>query len=296
MARESADQQVADCLRVAAELTAYLRRELPEDRRQAVQRHLQECDACFRVAQDARAFDSEMRHEAQYIRHTLAPLPHNASADIQENVYRRMRRALFVQRTFQLTHQFATAAMFLVFLLALALLFNPWRQQLAVLGTSAPTTLIAPPAATEPAPPPTMSAIATPAPTMPAPPQPEEQAASQTQPDITQLPGEAAQTIIEAAISADDAQLEELLSRARPLPEASFRVWRRLQRCEGQFSAADLTYRVMLHEGRLASIYVFDSGGRYLGDIKMWLNAESDWFVSTMNYSSFTALKHRCID
>jgi hypothetical protein len=294
MARETAGQRIVDCRQVAQELTAYLHSELPEDRRQAIQRHLQQCDDCFRTVQEARAFEAELRHETQYVRHKLAPLPQSASTEIQENVYRRMRRALLVQRTFQLTQQLGAAAMFLVFLLALALLFNPWRQQLAEMGTAVPASLIAPPATTQATLPPTLAPTATSVPTVPPP--PNEPVNSPAQPEMITLPRDAAQSIIDAAISADDVMLQELLSRSHPLPEASYRVWRRLQRCEGQFSADDLIYRVILHEGRLASIYVFDSGGRYLGDIKMWLNAQSVWFVSTMNYSSFTALKHRCIE
>ncbi len=296
MARESTDQQVADCRRVAEELPAYLRHELPESRRQAMQRHLQQCDACFRLVQDARAFDAEMRHEAQYVRHTLAPLRAGDSADVQEHIYRRMRRALFVQRTFQLTRQMATAATFLAFLLALALLFNPWRQQLAVMSTTAPASEIAPPAATEALAPPTLIPTATYVPTAPAPSPLPEAVNAPALPEMMTPPGDAAQAMIDAAINADDASLQALLSRAGPLPEASFRVWRRLQQCVGQLTAADLLYRVILREGRLASIYVFDAENRYLGDIKLWLNEESSWYVSTMNYSSFAALKYRCSD
>jgi hypothetical protein len=87
--------KTVDCQQVEAALTAYLKDGLSPARSQAVEDHLATCDACTRSVQQAQILESELRLQAARHSPTLSP---EASVRIREQVYRRMRRGLMMQR------------------------------------------------------------------------------------------------------------------------------------------------------------------------------------------------------
>jgi LCP family protein required for cell wall assembly len=84
------------CQQVEAWLMAYLKEGLSPRQTQRVKEHLAVCDGCTRSLREAQILDAELRVQAALHRPVLAP---EASARIQDSVYRRMRRGLIVQRT-----------------------------------------------------------------------------------------------------------------------------------------------------------------------------------------------------
>lgn len=84
------------CQQVETWLMAYLKEGLSPVQRQAVKEHLAACDICTRSLQEAQILDAELCVQAARHRPILAS---EASARIQDTVYRRMRRGLIMQRT-----------------------------------------------------------------------------------------------------------------------------------------------------------------------------------------------------
>lgn len=302
MVNKETQQSYLDCQQVQDQLAGYLKGGLADSAQRAMRLHLMGCDACSQALAEMRTMDAELRLEARRYRQVLDTLPAETSLRIQESVYRRMRRALFFQRTLNATQQLGTLVAVVLFLATVVLLFNPWRQQLATLATAqAPATALplVLPAATETLPEaapagPSPTPIATPLPA-PAGEPAEPLPAAQLPVVANQSPGEAAQEMLAAAIEADLPGLALLTTRSRPLPEAILRVWQRLSRCQGQIAPQDFAYRVMVHQGRFASVYVYQDD-RYLGDIKLWLYEDGDWYLAFLNYSSFSSLKDGCLN
>jgi hypothetical protein len=306
------------CSAVEQDMVAYLKGGLPPGRREAFRQHCLACAQCDQAVQQARALEAELRLEALRVRRGIPPISADVSAQIQGKVYRRMRRALWFQRSVNMAQRAVTVILLAMVLVFALILFNPWRQQLATLGTAAPQETVAPDGAsvdgveeviaTGPAPAggeeESLPTLLTATPLPPASPTPFPDQRDSDAPALNglpvttivarELPLDAATAIVDAAIAANDQQLVRLLERTQPLPEASFRVWRRLERCQGIIDAGDLDYRVMIHRDRFASIYVFNADGRYLGDLKLWLDQEGIWYLSTLNYSSFSALNYDC--
>ena len=293
MVNKHAHEPAIKCQKVRDSLVAYLNGGLSPEKVAALRHHLLGCEACNQALHQARQLDSELRLEARRAKRAVPPLAPETSLHIQESVYRRMRRALFLQRTLQTGQQLGTlVALGLVVVMALAL-FAPWQQQLANLGTAEanPATLSTPEAAPTQEP-------ATPEPQFSEAVQEAEPAAmAPPRPDIIPVnsPAEAAQDIINSAIEAGDLEIRLITARTHPLPEASYRIWRQLERCQGQLQADHFDYNVQLHAGRAASVYVHYEG-QYLGDVKLWLDPQGYWYMTTLNYSSFSALRLHCTD
>ena len=89
-------KQEINCQQVEAWLMAYLKEGQSPAHRQAVEDHLATCDACARSLWHAQTLEAELRLQAARHQPVLAS---EASARIQERVYKRMRRGLIVQRT-----------------------------------------------------------------------------------------------------------------------------------------------------------------------------------------------------
>lgn len=85
-----------NCQQVESWLMAYLKKGLSSTNHQKVEDHLAICAACTRSLLEARSLDTELRVQAARHQPILAP---EASARIQERIYKRMRRGLIVQRT-----------------------------------------------------------------------------------------------------------------------------------------------------------------------------------------------------
>lgn len=84
------------CQQVEAWLMAYLKEGLSPVQTQKVKEHLAVCDVCTESLRKAQILDAELRVQAARRQPVLAP---EASARIQDAVYRRMRRGLIMQRT-----------------------------------------------------------------------------------------------------------------------------------------------------------------------------------------------------
>jgi multiple sugar transport system substrate-binding protein len=128
------------CAQVEARLTAYLKGGLSLARRQAMRTHLATCKTCARAAREAEALEAELIAEASRYHPTLSP---QASARIQERVYRRMRRGLIMQRLTQATQRVvAIVAMLALAVGALALWrwMRPSIEKTAYTGESAVIT------------------------------------------------------------------------------------------------------------------------------------------------------------
>jgi formylglycine-generating enzyme required for sulfatase activity len=165
MRKRSERIRTVDCQQLEATLTAYLKDVLPLTRRQAVEEHLATCDACTRSVQQAQILESELRLQAARHNPTLSP---QASVRIREQVYRRMRRGLMMQRIIKVAGvAVAVVAIALLAVGALAL----WQgrppetvdeQEVApgltesaptlVPPTSAPATSVPPTSVSEPTP------------------------------------------------------------------------------------------------------------------------------------------------
>jgi multiple sugar transport system substrate-binding protein len=77
---------------------AYLKGGLSASRRQAIHSHLSSCDSCATSVLEAEALEAELYAEAARRHPTLSP---EASDRIQEQIYRRIRMGLVIQRTTQ---------------------------------------------------------------------------------------------------------------------------------------------------------------------------------------------------
>jgi hypothetical protein len=110
------------CQQVEAWLMAYLKEGLSPRQTQRVKEHLAVCDSCTRSLREAQILDAELRVQAARHQPILAP---EASARIQEAVYRRMRRGLIVQRTVRFAG-IAAALVAIVILVTGATSLWPW--------------------------------------------------------------------------------------------------------------------------------------------------------------------------
>jgi hypothetical protein len=102
------------CSQLRTQLPAYFDGELSAARQQAIRDHLAACDDCARYAREAQALEASLFAAADHYRPRLSP---QASARVQERVYRRMRRAVLMQPATRFTGR----AVALVTLVALVL-------------------------------------------------------------------------------------------------------------------------------------------------------------------------------
>ena len=84
------------CQQVEAWLMAYLKEGLSPVQERRVKEHLAVCDVCTQSLREAQILDAQLSVQASRRQPVLAP---EASARIQDAVYRRMRRGLMMQRT-----------------------------------------------------------------------------------------------------------------------------------------------------------------------------------------------------
>ena len=123
MWKRSSRKRELTCQQVKAQLLAYLDGKLSPARQQAIRAHLAVCDACARSAREIEDMEARLFTAAARHRPRLSP---QASARIQERVYRRMRVALVVRRA----TQWAGSAVGLIVVLALALrLLALWQWE-----------------------------------------------------------------------------------------------------------------------------------------------------------------------
>jgi LCP family protein required for cell wall assembly len=110
------------CRQVQDRLMAYLKEGLSPGQTQRVKEHLAICDGCARSLREAQILDAELRVQAARHQPVLAP---EASARIQDAVYRCMRRGLIVQRTVRFAGIAAALVAVVVVVIGVASLW-PW--------------------------------------------------------------------------------------------------------------------------------------------------------------------------
>jgi hypothetical protein len=289
----------AACRQIESQVTAYLKGGLASAQQRAFRQHLLGCDACSRLVQEARDLDADLFESAR-----LEDRPHlspEASAHIQERLYRRMRRALIFQRTRHMTERMVAFVAVAVLVMSALTIGRPWLTFVATSqNDTTPASLTLPvadgeavaeqvatvDASTALSQPELVAAEPTPQPT---------RRPSSNQPVVANAPAEAlVRSLIEAGLQNDEAQLRFLLNRSRPpFNNASVRVWQRLEWCQGHLTADDLRLRVVTPQPRLTSIYIYN-GRQFLGDMKFYLDDSGDWYLSYLNYGSFSQRTAGC--
>jgi hypothetical protein len=268
-----------ECEQVERQLVAYLKGGLSPVNEATIRSHLRRCRACAALAQDAQALDRELRVAAYQEQREITPA---ASARIQAQLYRRMRRALFWRRGRNLG--FALAMLLLV---AGALFAgDPWSRYLASLATPAP----APTAVVEAEP--TLAEGLEIAAEMPGPPADEGAVLPAAVEDGQEALAVVRQAVA-AAIGGDEAALARLTADMQSAGPAGPRVWRRLRPCQGTVSADQIRYRLVSHSQRFAAVHL-SYAGRFVGEMKLGLDNQGEWRLVYLNYASFSALGPFC--
>jgi hypothetical protein len=289
----------AACREIEAQVTAYLKGGLTSAHQRAFRQHLLACDACSRLVQEARDLDAELFESAR-----LEDRPHlspEASIHIQERLYRRMRRALIFQRTRHMTERVVAFVAVAVLVMSALTIGRPWLTFVATSQNETTPASLPLPSANDEAGEEQLATV--PAATLL--PRPELVAAEPT-PQPTRRPGsnqpvvanEPAETLIyallEAGLQNDEDQLRFLLNRSRPFNSAGLRVWQRLEACQGRYTVDDLRLRIVTPQPRLTSVYIH-AGRQFLGDMKFYLDDNGDWYLSYLNYGSFSQSLAGCV-
>lgn len=284
------------CRQVSDQMTAYLKQALPVTQQQAINNHLLTCDACALALQEARVLEAELWAGAAALarRPTLSP---EASLRIQEAVYRRMRRSLFLQRTRSLVQMTGSLAVAIVLLAGALVVGSQWLQYLAtpepVTGEqfiSAPTAAASVMSQTDPA-----STAAdtvylqrTPIPIVPSPRLPAPTLVSVTP---GEQPEAIAHAIVTAAIEGDSSRLSSLFSAMRTSQAPTLRLWSRLLgRCQGKISASDLRYESLPQRSHLIARVDMYHDGRFIGELKM-RRINGEWFAVFASYPALSACR-----
>ncbi|MCA9938967.1 MAG: zf-HC2 domain-containing protein [Anaerolineales bacterium] len=270
---------VVGCRHVRAHLTAYQYNALSPRQKAVIARHLDQCDDCRQRLSDGQNLEQELRWEAIRGRAVLTPA---ASARIQEAVYRRMRRALFLQRTWRLAGQFASLS---ITLLLMITVFFFARQVPGYTGgdvtaespasglevEQAPTVVPVPDAVIMPA--------STRAPIIPTPP---------IRHGLELPPDDLAAVVVQAALDGNNALLTRIYGNASHR-EAIVRVWDNITRCGSELAANDLAYEVY-PRSRPGLVRVdLLKDGRNVGELKMRFQ-EGEWRIFFTRYPNTYAL------
>lgn len=277
--------QEGTCRHVRANLIAYQYGALSPRHKASITRHLDQCDACQQALNESRNLEQELRWEAARSRPLLPP---EASARIQQAVYRRMRRALFLQRTWRMTNHFASVSLTLLLAITVFLFaqqmpsYTRGGDLLATPGVGSLSEIA--PAQTQTSP----ADILSPAPSA-------FLAAPATSPLLVtphglNLPPDAlAEAIVQAALSGNEATLARIYTNAGNHRSAVVRMWSGLTRCADLIAAADLSYEVF-PESQPGLVRVdLIKDGRNVGELKMRFQ-EDEWRVFFTRYPTAYAL------
>lgn len=273
--------QGGTCRHVRANLIAYQYGALSPRHKASITRHLDQCDACQQALSESRNLEQELRWEAARSRPLLPP---EASARIQQAVYRRMRRALFLQRTWRMTNHFASVSLTLLLAITVFLFvqqmpsYTRGGDLLATPGVGS-LSEIAPMAAAA-------AVNAPPSTTLAAPPA----ALAMVAPHGLNLPPDVlAETLVQAALSGNEATLARIYTNAGNHRSAVVRMWSSLTRCADLIAAADLSYEVF-PESQPGLVRVdLIKDGRNVGELKMRFQ-EDEWRVFFTRYPTTYAL------
>lgn len=298
MNKEFFTQDSVTCAQVEANLFAYLQRDLPAAQLMALQGHIDQCDACAQALTEARLLDGELRMAANRQPASLSP---EASLRIQEQVYRRMRRALWFHRArdaAQLAGALAVTAVSLIFLF---LFGSRWVQFVATPPISEQAIAVETGATAVPPKNDPIESAPTPLP-RPTPVVEKVEVVGEERPyplylanltTITpgQTPAEVAAALFAATFAGDREQLEQLFSAMRASREPTMRLWLHVhKRCAAHMDASMIRYEVVPDDLQfIARVDVYQND-RYVGEVKMRrLNGE--WYTVFTTYPSLTGCR-----
>ncbi len=274
-------KQGATCRHIRANLIAYQYGALSPRHKATITRHLDQCDACQQALAESRNLEQELHWEAARNRPLLSA---EASTRIQQAVYRRMRRALFLQRTWRMTSHFASVSLTLllvitVFLFARQmpmytggdLLVTPTVESLS---EAVPAGAIAPANSVEQS-----TALSAPA----------ASPALVIPHGLDLPPDRLAEAIVQAALSGNETTLTRIYTNAGSRRSAVVRIWSGLTRCTDRIAASDLSYEVypQSQPGLVRVDLIKD--GRNVGELKMRFQ-EDEWRVFFTRYPTAYAL------
>ena len=112
-----------NCEQLNEHLIPYLKGDLTREQMARINAHLQTCDRCALRVHEARRLEAELYHTAVL---PAKPLSEDASLRIQANVYRKMRRTIFLRRTGQLVQASSAIALFAFALVGTFALATYW--------------------------------------------------------------------------------------------------------------------------------------------------------------------------
>lgn len=267
--------QSLTCAAVETNLVAYLKDGLNSGLEAAVRAHLLQCPACADLVQEARELDA-----ALYAAAPRRPdrLPSGLSAQFQEDVYRRMRRALVFQRTRAFTGRVVTVLVTFLFVVGLGLMVGPWLRYLATVdATPTPPAVASQGLAVLPSPTPAVL--------------PPTAAALQVVPTATlpveyHSPADSVRALLEAAIAGNDDRVQRLLVGTRTRAR---RVRARLEPCRGALDAGRLHYSTVRYETNVAGVRIrYDN--RRVGEVKLLLREDGYWYLHYLHYDSLDSI------
>ena len=277
-------EQGATCRHIRANLIAYQYDALSPRHKATITHHLDQCDACRQILLESQTLEQELRWAAARSRPLLSP---EASARIQQAVYHRMRRALFLQRTWRMTGNWASMSLTLllaitVFLFAQQIPSYTSDGELLATPAVGTSSEIIPADETPPAhtPTPPLSFVAPAAGTLPVP----------VTPHGLGLPPDAlAEVIVQSALSGDETALSRIYTNAGSHRSAVVRIWSNLTRCAHLVAASDLSYEVY-PRSRPGLVRVdLLKDGLNVGELKMRFQ-EGEWRVFFTRYPTTYAL------
>lgn len=255
------------CAAVEADLIAYLKGGLSQNREAAVRAHLLRCDACSQAVQEARELDAALFAAAP---RRPVHLPPHLSAQVQEDVYRRMRRALVFQRTRALTARVATLVVTVLFLIGLGVMLGPWLRYLAIVDATPTPPVVA------------SQGVLVPLPTAPA----VRALPTTAAPVEFHSPADSVRALLEAAVAGDDGRVERLLVGTRT---RAVRVRARLAPCRGALDVSRLHYTTLRYESNVAGVHIY-YGEQLAGRVKLLLREDGYWYLHYLHYDSFNSI------
>ncbi|MBE2198019.1 MAG: hypothetical protein IAE79_05375 [Anaerolinea sp.] len=298
MNREFPTQDSVTCAQVEANLFAYLQEDLPAARLTALQKHVHQCDTCAQALAEARLLDGELRMAANRQPTSLSP---EASLRIQEQVYRRMRRALWFHRARDATQLVGALAVTAVSLIFLFLFGSRWVQFVATPSISEQAIAVETGATAVPPSIDPIESASTPLP-RPTPVVEKVEAVGEERPyplylarltTITpgQTPEEVAATLFAVTFAGDAARLEQLFVAMHAAHEPAMRLWLHVhKRCAAHMDASMIRYEVVPDDLQfIARVDVYQND-RYVGELKMRrLNGE--WYTVFTTYPLLTGCR-----
>ena len=294
---------VITCETAVSHLMAYVKGDLSPQWQQAVQQHIAGCDTCAQAVQEARLLDTELLAAAQQQRPALSP---EASQRIQEQVYRRMRRALFLYRTRDMVQMAGAFAVTAVAFVILALFGGQWLHFLASSDPTMPVQTVTAVMVE------TMTEMETAVVTEPA--VVEETAVAEALPVAVPIavsetavtsylppywanlqtltpgytPAEVAEELFTAALAGEDETLNQLFAAMRTPRQPTLRLWLMLyRRCLSNNITPDLQYNVVPAVPTLIARVDVYNGDHFVSEVKM-RRINNEWFIV---YTSYPAVK-----